>query len=195
MPSALRDLLHDLGHDLATLSCLVEGLRGDPGLPEQALRRVELIDQEMIRLRDHVRQVVERSSAPGVVSVRSMAERIVVLIDEVAETRVVLRPGDEVSLRITESVLWRILKNVVDNAVRAAGPAGRVEVGAALSGNGQVIVEVADDGPGYPNGPPGWASRGLSIVTGLVAACGGSFDVRARLPRGTCVRIVLQGDT
>jgi len=194
MPSALRDLLHDLGHDLATLSCLVEGLRGDAGLPEQTLRRVELIDQEMIRLRDHVRQAVERSSAPGVVSVRSMAQRVVVLIDEVAETRVVLRPGDDVSLRITESVLWRILKNVVDNAVRAAGPGGRVEVGAALSGNGQVIVEVADDGPGYPNGSPGWASRGLKIVTGLVAARGGSFDVRARLPRGTCVRIVLQGD-
>ncbi|MET9634299.1 HAMP domain-containing sensor histidine kinase [Lentzea sp. NPDC006480] len=195
MPSTLWDLLHDLGHDLATLSCLVEVLRDDSELPERTLRKVELIDQEMLRLRDHVRQAVERSSTPGVVSVRSMAERIVVLIDEVAETCVVLRPGDDVSLRITESVLWRILKNVVDNAVRAAGPAGRVEVDAALSGNGQVVVEVADDGPGFPNGSAGWASRGLKIVTGLVAACGGSFDVRPRLPRGTCVRIVLQGDT
>ncbi|MFI6094741.1 sensor histidine kinase [Lentzea sp. NPDC051213] len=195
MPSALRDLLHDLGHDLATLSCLVEGLRDDPRLPAQTLRKVELIDQEMIRLRDHVGQVFERSSAPGVVSVRSMAQRIVVLIDEAADTRVVMRPGDDVSLRITESVLWRILKNVVDNAVRAAGPGGRVEVDAALSGNGQVVLEVADDGPGFPTGSPERASRGLSIVTGLVAACGGSFDVRARLPRGTCVRIVLQGDT
>ena len=194
MPSAVRDLLHDLGHDLATLSCLVEGLRDDPNLSTQTLRKVELIDHEMVRLRNHVGQVVERSSAPGVVSVRTMVEQMVTLVDEVAETRVVLSPGDDMSLRITESVLWRILKNVVDNAVRAAGPTGRVEVRAVLSGSGQVVVEVADDGPGFPNGAPGWASRGLNIVTGLVEACGGSFDMRARLPRGTCARIVLQAD-
>lgn len=193
MRSALRDVLHDLGHDLATLSCLVEALRGDPMLPAQARRRVELIDEEMVRLRDHVRHAVMRSAEPVSLSVRDVAERIVVLSDEAAETSVVLRPGTQAWLRVDESVLWRILRNVVDNAVRAAGPSGRVEVD-VTSVDGQVAIEVSDDGLGFGNGSSGWATRGLNIVTGLVAACGGTFDVRARLPRGTCVRIVFQGE-
>ena len=182
MPGGYRDLLHDLGDDLATLSCLVEALRGDPMLPAQARRRVELIDEEMARLRDHVQHAVTRSPQPGTVSVREVAERVVTLTDAAAPTRVVLRRGAAASLCIDEPMLWRIVKNVVDNAVRAAGPSGRVEVDVAESA-GQVIISVADDG----NGSPG----SLGIVRGLVSARGGTVDVRARLPRGTCVRVAL----
>jgi signal transduction histidine kinase len=45
--------------------------------------------------------------------------------------------------------LSRLIQNLVDNAVVAAGPAGRVEVDVARRG-GEAYVSVFDNGPGVP---------------------------------------------
>jgi signal transduction histidine kinase len=45
--------------------------------------------------------------------------------------------------------LSRLIQNLVDNAVVAAGPSGRVEVDVTRSG-GEVYVSVSDNGPGVP---------------------------------------------
>ena len=49
---AVRGLLHDLGHEMTTLSYLVEAVRGDVDLPEDAGYRLELLSLEMSRLLD-----------------------------------------------------------------------------------------------------------------------------------------------
>jgi signal transduction histidine kinase len=184
---ALRGLLHDIGHDLATLSYLVEAVRGDPDLSTETRRRVDLIEQETTRLLDHIRHAVSDTPKPESVSVRGLVNQIVTLADQAHETSVVLSPGDPVTLHTDGAVLWRVVTNVVDNAVRAAGPSGRVQV--SLTGGREVVIDVADDGPGFGNGPNGWSSMGMGIVTGLTTASGGSLDVQPAQPHGTRVRL------
>jgi two-component system nitrate/nitrite response regulator NarL len=86
-------------------------------------------------------------------------------------------------------LLWRVLTNVVDNAARAAAPRGRVEI--SLRDHEGPAIDVADDGPGFGQGTPGTGSLGLSVVTSLLDACGGSLAVRARQSGGTLVHIRL----
>ena len=90
-------------------------------------------------------------------------------------------------------LLWRVLTNVVDNAARAAGPAGRVEITVAMLAEPppRALLEVLDNGPGFGHGPPGAASLGLGVVTTLLESCGGSMAVHAPSGGGALVRIVI----
>lgn len=57
--------------------------------------------------------------------------------------------------------LRRSVQNLVDNAVRAAGPDGHVEL-RVLQRGGSVAIEVADDGPGFGRIP---RQQGLGLQT------------------------------
>src|SRR3981081_1285573 len=72
----VRGLLHDLGHQMTTLSYLVEAVRGDTELPGDAGVRLELLSLEMSRLLDIVaREIPGRPEAGEVTTVglRSLA--------------------------------------------------------------------------------------------------------------------------
>ncbi len=97
------------------------------------------------------------------------------------EAAVMLRPGPEVQVMASPVLLWRVLANLVDNAVRAAGPACRVEltVGMLAEPPPRALLQVQDNGPGFGHGPPGAASLGLGVVTRLLESCRGSMEVEA----------------
>ena len=87
--------------------------------------------------------------------------------------------------------LGRVVRNLLDNAIRFAPAGSSVDVSVARD-NGHVQVSVADQGPGFPAGfraeatreftrpdaararSHGGAGLGLTIVRGLVNAHGGS---------------------
>jgi signal transduction histidine kinase len=104
-----------------------------------------------------------------------------------------LRPGPEVRVMASPVLLWRVLTNVVDNAARAAGPDGRVEIAVAMLAEPppRARLEVLDNGPGFGQGPPGAASLGLGVVTSLLESCGGSMAVEAPAAGGALVQIVI----
>jgi signal transduction histidine kinase len=124
---ALRGLLHDLGHQMSTLSFLVEAVRGDLELPEDASYRLELLSLEMTRLLDIIREGLQAGDAPPEpVRTREVAVQLARLAQLAYQADVVLLPGPEATAVINPVLLWRMLSNVVDNAARAAGPDGRV---------------------------------------------------------------------
>ena len=189
----MRGLLHDLGHQMTTLSYLVEAVRGDVELPGDAGTRLELLSLEMSRLLDILAQ--EIPGRPGVSAVaelelRSLAGQVTQLARIAHETEVVLEPGPEVSVEASPALLWRVLTNVVDNAARAAGASGRVGVVVSAQAE-QAVVDVIDDGPGFGQGPPGVASLGLGVVTALLESCGGTMEIRAPASGGAHVRILV----
>ena len=193
---AVRGLLHDLGHQMTTLSYLVEAVRGDLDMPGDADMRLELLSLEMSRLLDVIATELpgrrDEAAAVGPVSLRSLAGQVTRLAQVARETVVRLQPGPEVSIEASPAVLWRVLTNVVDNAARAAGPDGHVDVTVSpLPGPAGAAVDVTDDGPGFGNGPPGTAALGLSVVTALLESCGGRMEVRAPDGGGASVRIVV----
>jgi signal transduction histidine kinase len=189
---ALRGLLHDVGHEITTLSFLVEAIRGDISLPEDSSYRLELLSLEMARLQAIIRHGLAGLDTPAdaePVRLRDLASQLARLAELAYEAEVRLLPGPQVTAQINPIVLWRVLSNVVDNAARAAGPAGKVTL--AVPSGSSPAVEVTDSGPGFGRGAPGTASLGLDVVTSLLEACGGSLEVASPSGGGTTVRILL----
>jgi signal transduction histidine kinase len=184
---------------MTTLSYLVEAVRGDVELPGDAGSRLELLSLEMSRLLDIIAQEIPApAGVPAVaeVELRSLAGQVTQLARIAHETSVILESGPEVTVEASPALLWRVLTNVVDNAARAAGSAGRVEITVGMLANAppQALLQVQDNGPGFGHGPPGAASLGLGVVTRLLESCGGSMEVEAPAGGGVLVRIVIPAE-
>lgn len=108
-----------------------------------------------------------------------------------------LVPLDEVSIT-------QVLVNLLENAVKYTPLASPIEL-AAWADGAQVIVEVADRGPGLPAGDEkrifekfyrsgrgaGGVGLGLAIARGIVEAHGGSIWAEARAGGGATFRFTL----
>jgi signal transduction histidine kinase len=186
---ALRGLLHDLGHEITTLSCLVEAVRQDASLHDDSGYRLELLSLEMSRLIDIINHGLNGDAAGAAepVAIRELVTQLTALAQHAYPAKVTLVPGPDVAATVNPLVLWRVLSNVMDNAARAAGSAGSVTV--AVRQDAEAIIEVTDDGPGFGDGPPGIASLGLLVVTSLLESCGGSVTVDSPPGAGTTVRV------
>jgi two-component system OmpR family sensor kinase len=115
--------------------------------------------------------------------------------------------GPEVVVTADAAQLAGILRNLVDNALRAAGPSGTVGVRLA-EGAGLVTVEVTDTGPGVPDADrerifdrlvrldqsrsqdQGGSGLGLAIARGFARAHGGDLTCEP-VPQGALFRLTL----
>ncbi|WP_026425355.1 ATP-binding protein [Actinokineospora inagensis] len=176
---AAEDVLHDIDHELATLALLVESVRTAAELRADTRTRVGLIAEQVARLTDLVRGTPV--TAP--LDVRALLGRLVG-VAAAAGAPVDLDPGEPVFAPLDPGVLWRVVANLVANAVRAGGT-----VRVAVVGTDPVAVDVVDTGPGFGAGPPGRSGRGLGIVDGLVRSVGGVVRITPELPAGTRIRV------
>ena len=101
------------------------------------------------------------------------------------------------------SELNQVWTNILDNAIDAMGGHGRIRI-RAFARDGDVVVEICDDGPGMPpevrerifepfytTKPPGSGTGlGLHISHNVVGRHGGRIDVRSR-PGETCFEVSL----
>lgn len=187
----LRGMLHDLGHGLATLSVLLEAARGDASFDDPLL---DLVERETARLLAVAHRGAGYAPAVEPVGLRDFLEQVAVPARYAGAAAVVVSPGPEVLVRTDPALLWRIVSNLVGNAVRAAGPAGTVELvvfETPGAGGRDVVLDITDDGPGFDRGPSGAAGLGLDIVRRLLGSCGGRLEIHAGRPRGTRMRVVL----
>ena len=102
-----------------------------------------------------------------------------------------------------------MVANLVDNAAKHSPPGGVVRVGAAVRPDGGVRIEVADEGPGIPEGERlrvferftrggdgggqptgGGTGLGLAIARWAVELHGGAIEV-APSERGALIRVDL----
>ena len=201
-------MLSSVGHDLRTplaalraaLEALVDGVAPDP---PRYLRSMQHDVEALTALVDDL-FLLARIEAGRLELVRSPVD-LTELADEALEALapVAERAGVAVELVATGSVrvlgnsvaIGRVLRNLVDNAVRHA-PAGST-VRVAVTADGRPTVRVVDEGPGFPPSfasqafdrftradasrtrSTGGAGLGLAIARGLVEALDGHIWIEA----------------
>ena len=188
----VRGLLHDLGHELMTLSLLADSVREDNALSADSRQRMELVMQEMLRIADIIADSVPThapAEPPGQIDVRALANDVAQLAGFAYDTTVTVAPGQPAIVQIRASLMWRVLANLVDNAVRAAGPGGRVDI--RIEHELGIVLEITDNGPGFGAGRAGEAGLGLTVVRQLLRTAGGHLDVAETPDGGARVRVTL----
>ncbi len=97
--------------------------------------------------------------------------------------------GRSATVNVDRVLIGRAIANLVDNAVRAAGPDGRVRLTVRSRGR-DVVVIVEDDGPGFGEAPTG-TGLGLSMTAFVASTCGGRLALQASTLGGGHVALTL----
>jgi two-component system sensor histidine kinase CpxA len=189
----LGDAAHELGSPLGRLQVAVEILesRADPAL-RPAIADVREEVEQMSALVNELLAFTKaglhpRGAALGTVELAPLATRV--LAREDPRSVVYLEVADGLRVHADEQLLERALGNLVRNALRYAAGAGPVTVAASRAENAEIVLTVADAGPGVPPeslarlGEPfyrpeaartregGGTGLGLAIVKSCVEAC------------------------
>lgn len=193
-------LAHDFRTPLMRLAFRIEAL--EPDVAEPMMGDVHELDQLVSATLAYVRGAsIVGEKVP--IELVSLVEQVVAEAGPGAELAgtdpgPVVVAGDAVALK-------RMFANLVQNALTYGGRA-RVSIGL---GDGQVMVDIADDGPGLPkadlvrvfepfyraepsrNRNRGGTGLGLPIAAAVARAHGGSVTLRNLEPRGLRARVRL----
>lgn len=185
------DIWHDLIHEMATVRALTAAALGAPD-DGSRVAMLTLIESEAAEVSALLRQLrrdhfAGESAEPA--DVASVLSELVRTIDPTTGTSLRLGEVPRLRIGIDRVSLRRVLRNLLENAIRAAGPDGSVELSAAQTDDGMLAVSLGDSGPGFGFGPRGLASRGLAIVRTLVEAAGGHLDVGTSTLGGALVTV------
>jgi len=184
-PDTIRALCHDLRQPLAAILLMAGADSGD------LRRRLDGILDQAQWLVDMVEGVIGGAAddGPGRVDVVDLASRCVLRAQHTADCEIGFI-GTAGAMAVAAPVaLSRAVSCLLDNAVRAVGPGGHVNVDVTGTAD-EIIIQVIDDGPGLGHVPT-QNSLGLPITRALVCACGGEFELRAGTSGGMVARIVL----
>jgi signal transduction histidine kinase len=206
------DASHELRSPLTTIISALEVAVAHPEVLDADLAAGTLIPeaQRMKALIDDL-LLLARADERGLTVARDDVD-----LDDLAATEVEQlrrRSSLDVSADITPArmtgdaaALSRALRNLLDNAARHAASRVRIDV---APGDGHVVVNVIDDGPGIPlaervrvfdrfvrldsdrSRSGGGTGLGLAIVREIVMAHGGTVTIEAGHPTGTVVRLQL----
>lgn len=224
---ALRSaLLSSVSHDLRTPLTVIKAaasslLQEDVNWDEEAQRSFALsIEREADRLNRLVGNLLDMSRIEdGALKPEKDWYQLTALIQDVLDRLQPLLQGRKVSLHLPTDLpaveldylqIDQVLTNLVENAVRYTPPESPIEVSAQRSGE-EIIISVADSGPGipeddyerifdkfyrvlntqgrHPASPPG-SGLGLAVCKGLVEAHAGKIWAEPR-PGGGAIFFVV----
>jgi len=185
----LDQLVHDLLQSIAIVQAVVSMIRHDDRASETLRDQVSLIERETQTIVAMCQRARNRTAPPVLVDLSVVAGTVVDRLQLAYPGDIRVEAADATLL--ADEVDWtRALFNLVENACRAAGPAGKVIVSVEREG-GSVRVAVGDSGPGFGKGLAGTASLGLATVSQVVDRHGGHLELRRSSLGGALVTIVV----
>ena len=185
-----RDRLSVVAHELRSPVAALEALAA-AAATTPAAERGRLVALAVAAGRDIERLV----SDPQLLSLRTEPVDVGALARGLASERVVVTVEGGARVTADPTRLRQALANLVENGLRH-GSTVAIEVGES---DGRVVVDVADDGPGLPDGldpfargtsGAGSTGIGLWLARAIAGAHGGSLDLVGTGPGGR-FRLVL----
>jgi PAS domain S-box-containing protein len=205
-------LAHEVRNPLAVVSATAEYLRGQSADRPSVQRDLDGILEAVDRIRSLVSDVLERSRDRELKPVAVPADQ---LLDQACKAALLrYGPASErvqvlrsfgsppPKLKVDLGQMDRVVTNLVLNALQAMHGDGSLTLSAAVDGK-QAVLEVADNGPGIPEGDlpkvfePFFTTKeqgsglGLWICKTIVEEHGGLLEVRNLQPRGCAFSIRL----
>jgi signal transduction histidine kinase len=204
--TAVTKINHDLRNILATARLVTDGLTTSaaPEVKRVAPRLIDAIDRAIAmcsRTLDF-----SREGAPPFAPSRFLLRP---LIEEIGPTLLVsdenlaidLDLPADLAVKADRNQIYRVFLNLVRNSVEAG--ARRLRIAAARD-DGNVVIDIADDGPGLPprarenlfrpfagSARPGGSGLGLAIARELMRVHGGDLTLVASTGNGTTFRITM----
>jgi two-component system sensor histidine kinase BaeS len=199
----LSSISHDLRTPLTALRASVEAIRdGVADDPDQYLSGMERQVRALAALVDDLQ--LHSRLVSGTVEMRRQRLDLTEVVDEAMETLRPIAGSRDVAMRLEPSQrvlvdgdagqLARVVRNLLENAIRHTPTGSEVVVGVEAR-DGEAVLRVADQGPGFPlefrdrafepftradaarDTRTGTAGLGLSIARSIVTAHGGSIGV------------------
>jgi signal transduction histidine kinase len=183
---ALQRLCHDIRQEIAVLQALVEILTTQIDANSPAQHWLARLDAQSLRVADMLRSVVQHGGKAEI----DVSDFVSAVASDVQlRTGTVIRvEAAPVRAVVDRFLLRRAVVNLLDNALRAAGPAGWVKVRVRPRG-GQVLIEVEDTGPGFGRGRPGVSALGLGVVRYCAEEHGGGLELTSGELGGALARL------
>ena len=216
----LSSISHDLRTPLAAVLASATSLQefGDQFDAKTRHDLIATIQEEAERLNAFVTNLLNMTRLEsGALDAESAAFDLAEVVDRTrrrferlrGNRRIVCTLGDGADVAVGDPVLFEVaLANVLENAVRYSPDGGTISL-VSFPRDGQVVVQVADEGPGVAQGELGklfdkfyrgsaakrlpGTGLGLSIVRGVMQGMGGQANaaLRADAPSGLVMSLML----
>jgi len=218
-----RDFVANVSHELRTpltaIRGYVEALTDDPTSGE-ATRFLEVISRHTLRMERLVRdllrlarldagqETLERSACSVAAIVSGVEHEMQTQLDTRHQQLAVTIDPDASMVPGDAAKLHDVFRNLVENAIHYSPDGATIDIASHRRGD-QVVITVADRGPGIPASDlqrvferfyrvdrsrtrdPGGTGLGLSIVRHLVGLHGGQVSASNREGGGACLTVIL----
>ena len=180
----LVEIAHDVRQPLATIRALIESLNAAELSPQVVGWHLDNMKEQVDQLGDYVQEflavMVAEPGADAVEDIRLVEANgsVAAAVQSFAVTwpgHITTSFGEEAVVPAPPELLRRSVRNVLDNAARAAGKNGAILVTVINSLLGTSIA-IEDDGPGF-GAMAAQHSIGLKVVDRTISAVGGGLEI------------------
>lgn len=217
----LNSLSHELKTPISTIVGAVDTLKESPSKLSER-NKMELlteIDAASMRLNRQVENLLNMSRLEsGFIQPKldwcDMNELVHKIIrtgrEEGDDRQIIYEPEGEIPLfKLDRGLIEQVLYNLLHNSIQYTPPKSTITIGVGHR-NGQCLITVADDGPGFPESEmstvfkkfyrlpysaAGGTGLGLSIVKGFIEAHDGRVSLRNRPEGGAQFVISIPAET
>lgn len=217
--SAQRQFTGNAAHELRTPLALMQAqielfISEHSGLRPETAELLGLLQEQTERMSRMTKVLLEMSELRSVpcdddVELGPLSEEVLTDLAPLAENKDVTLDcaGDALAIG-SDTLLYRLVFNLVENAIRYSRPGSTVNVSISDSDN-HVLLRVKDEGPGIPkqyresifqpffrldksrSRAYGGAGLGLALVWEIAALHGGTVEVEASSENGTTMLVSL----